>query len=387
MKRFTLLKSMLLLCALVAGSMNGWADPVYYSWNGNGSTSTANETGGTAEAVQASGTNIAVGNVQKGNYTLKINKKFDSGVNYIDITLDNALKGGETITIGVFRTSSSSDATLGVDFGTTATQSTKANPDAITASTGIPSDWTFKVPAGASTSKKVRLYRTSGSTGLYVSKLIIEPSGPSAPTDNGDGTITLTTTANMDGWRAFYNNHATKDYEVDANTTIYTVQAKSGTENEVELTASDKTKIPKGQAVILKTTDAGRSMTLTETTGAASLGTNLLAATNGSSNVDGYRLGYGKIGGSSAVGFFKYKTTTAPAAGIVYIDKNNVNIGTGAHGLAITFGEDEGNVTGVNDVKSLKTDVRGEYFNLAGQRVAQPTKGLYIVNGKKVIIK
>ena len=27
------------------------------------------------------------------------------------------------------------------------------------------------------------------------------------------------------------------------------------------------------------------------------------------------------------------------------------------------------------------------YYNLAGQRVAQPTKGLYIVNGKKVVIK
>lgn len=31
--------------------------------------------------------------------------------------------------------------------------------------------------------------------------------------------------------------------------------------------------------------------------------------------------------------------------------------------------------------------VNGEYFNISGQRVAQPTKGLYIVNGKKVIIK
>ncbi len=28
-----------------------------------------------------------------------------------------------------------------------------------------------------------------------------------------------------------------------------------------------------------------------------------------------------------------------------------------------------------------------EWYNLNGQRVAQPTKGLYIVNGKKVIIK
>ena len=50
----------------------------------------------------------------------------------------------------------------------------------------------------------------------------------------------------------------------------------------------------------------------------------------------------------------------------------------------ITF-EDE--TTGLTDVSSKTSDGRGECFNLAGQRVAQPTKGLYIVNGKKVIVK
>ncbi len=44
-------------------------------------------------------------------------------------------------------------------------------------------------------------------------------------------------------------------------------------------------------------------------------------------------------------------------------------------------------VTSVADVRSKKADTRSEYFNLAGQRVAQPTKGLYIVNGKKYVIK
>ena len=48
---------------------------------------------------------------------------------------------------------------------------------------------------------------------------------------------------------------------------------------------------------------------------------------------------------------------------------------------------EEGNTTGVNDVRSKMEDVRGEYYNLAGQRVAQPTKGIYISNGKKVIVK
>ena len=46
----------------------------------------------------------------------------------------------------------------------------------------------------------------------------------------------------------------------------------------------------------------------------------------------------------------------------------------------------EGDVTAIETVK-VQNVAKGEYFNLAGQRVAQPTKGLYIVNGKKVIIK
>ena len=48
------------------------------------------------------------------------------------------------------------------------------------------------------------------------------------------------------------------------------------------------------------------------------------------------------------------------------------------------FGEE--NVTAIETVKAQNV-AKGEYFNLAGQRVAQPTKGLYIVNGSKVVIK
>ena len=31
--------------------------------------------------------------------------------------------------------------------------------------------------------------------------------------------------------------------------------------------------------------------------------------------------------------------------------------------------------------------MHNEIYNLSGQRVSQPTKGLYIVNGKKVVLK
>ena len=46
----------------------------------------------------------------------------------------------------------------------------------------------------------------------------------------------------------------------------------------------------------------------------------------------------------------------------------------------------DGEATNIKAVEAKAVE-NGEYYNLAGQRVAQPTKGLYIVNGKKVIIK
>ena len=46
----------------------------------------------------------------------------------------------------------------------------------------------------------------------------------------------------------------------------------------------------------------------------------------------------------------------------------------------------EGETTGIDAVKQ-EVKANEVFFNLAGQRVAQPAKGLYIVNGKKVIMK
>jgi hypothetical protein len=51
------------------------------------------------------------------------------------------------------------------------------------------------------------------------------------------------------------------------------------------------------------------------------------------------------------------------------------------------FGFDEGGTTSLCEVRGLKAEVRGEFYNLNGQRVAQPAKGLYIQNGRKVILK
>lgn len=55
----------------------------------------------------------------------------------------------------------------------------------------------------------------------------------------------------------------------------------------------------------------------------------------------------------------------------------------GARSLSIAFDEDE--TTGISVVRSKKDDVKGSIFDLQGRKVAQPTKGLYIINGRKVV--
>ena len=52
---------------------------------------------------------------------------------------------------------------------------------------------------------------------------------------------------------------------------------------------------------------------------------------------------------------------------------------------AIVLVKKEG--TGISATLMNSEKVNSDVYNLAGQRVAQPRKGLYIVNGKKVLVK
>ena len=81
-------------------------------------------------------------------------------------------------------------------------------------------------------------------------------------------------------------------------------------------------------------------------------------------------------------GVFNPSTVAIPA-NKAYLKVAN----TSARELTVTFGEEgsESETTGINAVSSEKAN--NDYYNLAGQRVAAPTKGLYIVNGKKYVVK
>lgn len=82
---------------------------------------------------------------------------------------------------------------------------------------------------------------------------------------------------------------------------------------------------------------------------------------------------------SGVVGFYKW-TGGSLGAGRVILPASAIPDASARDFIGL------GDATAISNV-TVKTKSDNSYYNLAGQRVAQPQKGLYIVNGKKVIIK
>ena len=86
---------------------------------------------------------------------------------------------------------------------------------------------------------------------------------------------------------------------------------------------------------------------------------------------------------------FKYTTgTTKLKAYRAYIKTfmplSNKSLEAGARSISFTV--DGENTTGIYNVEDGTLE-DGKFYNLKGQLVENPTKGVYVVNGKKVIIK
>ena len=159
-----------------------------YTWYGKRSESAsateAIETGGTA-AAYGGNANIVVGTAQKTNWTIKLNKGF-SNANYVGITLDKALAAGDKLQVAAFRTTTS-DAVFGIDFSADAASAATTcqvlfpnNLQQITTNEA-PKDTIFTIPECAAGAKFIRIYRNSGSTGVYVANFTILREGGATP--------------------------------------------------------------------------------------------------------------------------------------------------------------------------------------------------------------
>ena len=184
-------------------------------------------------------------------------------------------------------------------------------------------------------------------------------------------------------------SYATLYLPFDVTTTGATKAYYVGTANngyaQLTATGSEGTEIPANTAVVLVNSNADASTTLTKTTGLSAVVTesaNLLKGTLVSKSLDlsdetpYYSLG--KLDGE--IGFYKFTDGTITlGANKAYLE---VPAAGGVKGFALGFGED-----GILELNGNRTDETSEWYNLAGQRVSKPTRGVYIVNGKKVTVK
>ena len=146
-----------------------------------------------------------------------------------------------------------------------------------------------------------------------------------------------------------------------------------------EATLTPLTVIRAGEPVVIyKDVDAATEVTFTATSADASDVTgNELHVSATDVTADGTQYVLAKPDGKE-IGFYKAASGTTIAAGKAYLVSPS-----GAPCFVFNF---DGSATGIEAVEAAKS-FDGAFYNLAGQRVSQPTRGLYIVNGKKVVIK
>lgn len=152
--------------------------------------------------------------------------------------------------------------------------------------------------------------------------------------------------------------------------------AISSTTNSVTL--EEVTKVPAGTALVLKKGDE----TLYAVPVAASASAPAVNLLKGSAT-ESYTVANNGDAYVLSDGAFHPVNAGTLATGKAYILKTDVP-STSAPFLNLTFGETTGISATLNHKEQI---IKDTFFNLNGQRVAQPNKGLYIMNGRKVVVK
>lgn len=190
--------------------------------------------------------------------------------------------------------------------------------------------------------------------------------------------VTISTTIGSNGFATFACPY---DVEIPSGITAYTAKVNDeGT--AVKFTKIEGTAIPANTGVLLEGTSgeitftvAASASPLTDNDFIAGAGKTITAAENTTY--------FAMVKGSNPLKFAKVD----PATVAIPTDKAYLAVATGAMvpetaRLTVTF---DGEATAIKSIENANADK--SIYNLNGQRVAKAKKGLYIVNGKKTIVK
>lgn len=384
MKKTILLKSVLLLCALIAGSGSVWAavateDIVITSANltkSSGYPTQAETTfdvndftfGYNTGVYRPTANNTPSGWI--GGQVIQFKKNL--GVLYNTTAINNITKiriyrcyGSAPFTL--YSGSSAQPTTNGCahDAASGVTSSTETmeyqkyvkGKDATTESINV-TYFEFDL----STNKPSYFKISCGDGTLYVNKIVITHEVNDVPT-----------TISSVGWNTFSSPFAL-DFTGYTDANAYMVTNASGT----TLTLAQVTGTVPANTGLLISGEAGDVDIPTAASSTTDVTANKLKPGTGAeiNAADKYVL---VASGGKAV--FQHTGTNAATVpvGKAYLDLEGVS-------LSREFILDDSQITGISEVHATNM-FNGAIYNLSGQRITKPGKGLYIVNGKKVIIK
>ena len=177
---------------------------------------------------------------------------------------------------------------------------------------------------------------------------------------------------------AGYATYATKyNVEVpnDENVKVMTVKVN---EDKSTITLNDVaagTVIPAKTGILVKAAQGNHDFVVTSKEGAKLENNSLIAATT---NVTSYGAAFFALTKmDTKVGFAVVNNGVVIPAGKAYLSVPRA--------LGAKFFSLDGEATGINSVKTAKAD--GAYYTLEGVKTTKPVKGLYIHNGKKIVVK
>ena len=187
-------------------------------------------------------------------------------------------------------------------------------------------------------------------------------------------------------WATFYSGIA--NYQAPEDTRVYKVNFDG---SSITMTEIDDRIVTKGQGVVLKNNNTGNLATvnivMTKTddessddySGNSLKGTGVAISNPGNAYVLNYKP-------SEGVGFYRLSSTGTILANRAYLTSGATVAGATAAAAREFFAFDAA-ITGIDNVNAQDSEDDVKTFDLQGRRVTNPAKGVYIVNGKKVIMK
>jgi hypothetical protein len=190
-----------------------------------------------------------------------------------------------------------------------------------------------------------------------------------------DESVSLNSDGEGNYWATYYNNVA--GYTADENTTVYTAKVSSDQSKVVLNEVSDKT-VPAGNAVVLKSNAATATMTCAVGATGTLPDNDLRGSATDTATPDNT---YMLVKGSNGVGFYHWTGTTIPAyRGYLMLSSS----AAAREFMGITTDDDS--PTAITTTTQTSKD-DGYIYDLTGRRLSTtPHRGIYMKNGKKIVI-